>query len=111
MPTLVFGPHGTDNLSPDEVSRGYAERSPLYHPERLRQSILLQHGDIDKVVPISQAYQLNEKIRASNGTSRISVFEGEGHGWKRFHSQVRSIREHEAWWRMTLLGLDEPGFP
>lgn len=106
--TLVFG---KGNL-PDEQERSriLKERSPLYHVSRVTVPLLLLHGDADQVVPLAQAHAMvdalekaGHKTHGPDADVRLVVFKGEGHGFTRRESLVRTVEESEAWWRRTLL--------
>jgi dipeptidyl aminopeptidase/acylaminoacyl peptidase len=39
------------------------------------------HGDKDVLVPIEQAYMLQQKLEANGVYNKLIVYPGEGHGW------------------------------
>ncbi len=57
----------------------YKNRSPVFFADRIKSPLLLFHGDLDKVVPLSQAEALQKKAPFA----KLVVFPGEGHGFKK----------------------------
>jgi len=66
----------------------YQTRSPINNLDRLRSPILVLQGSDDPVVPLSQATQLADAVRARGLPLAVRVFEGEGHGFRK--AQTRS---------------------
>lgn len=95
------------DASEKEKERIMVERSPCFRAEKIKAPILLLQGEEDKIVPPNQAREMEEAIRESGGVVKLVLFEGEGHGFRGKESMGRAKREEEAWWRKTLLRLDE----
>lgn len=70
----------------------YHERSPLTHADRIRASLLTLQGLDDHVVPPSQSEQLVEALKRNGVPHAYLAFEGEGHGFRRRDSIVRSTQ-------------------
>ena len=71
----------------------YRERSPVEHPERLRDvPVLLLHGDSDPVVPVQQSERLAAALAAAGGDVELHVYPGEGHGLRRPEHQLDEYR-------------------
>ena len=74
-----------DSLVGEE--RHYEERSPLSHPEKIDCPVLFLHGEDDPVVPLSQAEDLCKAINRGI----LSVFPGEGHGFRQEKTVQKSL--------------------
>jgi dipeptidyl aminopeptidase/acylaminoacyl peptidase len=61
---------------PDE----YRKHSPLLHAGKARTPSLIQHGDADVRVPISQGYEFFNALQRQGVPSRMQVFPRQGHG-------------------------------
>jgi dipeptidyl aminopeptidase/acylaminoacyl peptidase len=91
---------------PEEAER-YRERSPIRAVDRLATPMLVLQGADDEVVPPSQAEIIVGALRAKNLPHAYLLFEGEGHGFRRADTIVRS-REAELSFYAQILGF-EPG--
>ncbi|MEI2778533.1 MAG: prolyl oligopeptidase family serine peptidase [Tetrasphaera sp.] len=69
----------------------YAERSPLNDVARLHGDLLLLHGSDDLVVPLDQATDLVEALRAVDKHVELIVYPGEGHGFRRAETIADSM--------------------
>lgn len=92
-----------DGTSEEEKEKIYQERSPYYHADNIKAPILLLQGTEDKVVPPSQARDMERTIKDKGGDVEVVIFEGEGHGFRQGKNVKRAIEEEERWWVKTLL--------
>ena len=60
----------------------YEARSPLHHIEGITAPLLLLQGDVDRVVPPSQAQAMADALRAAGRPVALELFAGEGHGFR-----------------------------
>ena len=60
-----------------------AEASPIRQVEKLKTPMLIQQGDQDPVVPLSQAHWLADALTRRGIPHELVVFAGEGHGFRR----------------------------
>jgi acetyl esterase/lipase len=67
--------------TPDEAPETYEAASPIHYATSDDPPILTLHGDHDPLVPISQARQLDEKLKQVGGSHTLIVLEGQGHGF------------------------------
>jgi dipeptidyl aminopeptidase/acylaminoacyl peptidase len=68
----------------------YGERSPLSKVETLAQvKVLLLHGDLDTSVPMNHSVALAQALRKAGGQVSFHIMEGEGHGFRLRHNQLR----------------------
>jgi dipeptidyl aminopeptidase/acylaminoacyl peptidase len=69
----------------------YRARSPVHFVDQLERQLLLLQGLDDEVVPPSQAEMMVEVLERKGIPHAYIAFEGEGHGFRREDSIVRSI--------------------
>lgn len=96
-----------DRMDEEDRDALFRERSPLFRAEEIRAPLLLIHGDADTVVPISQSYEVKERIEGRGGDVKMVVLKDEGHVFKRGESWETFVLEGERWWRRSLLGKGE----
>jgi len=96
---LMFPP----DASEEEQERVYRERSPCFHADKIERPLLLLQGDIDRVVPVDQAIDMEKVVREHGGDVKLVIMEGEGHGFRMEKSIKLATLEEEALWRRTLL--------
>lgn len=82
----------------------HRRRSPISDAARIRDPLLLLHGDDDPVVPASQSAALAEAVVAAGGTVERHVYEGEGHGWSRPATTEDELRRVEDFLARYVLG-------
>ena len=80
----------------------YRERSPIHHVDRLHGELLLLQGADDMVVPLSQARDMAEAMRAAGREVELNVYPGEGHGLRRAESIVDALTREVAFYRRAL---------
>lgn len=66
-----------------EAAATYRERSPIFHAEKIVDPIAVYQGDIDRVVPREQSDSIVASLRARGVPHEYTVYEGEGHGWRK----------------------------
>lgn len=81
--THRFEAHYSDTLvgPPAEVDL-LRRRSPVEYAHEIDVPLLVMHGDMDPVVPLSSSRELVDRIAAAGGAAELVVFEGEGHGFR-----------------------------
>jgi acetyl esterase/lipase len=67
--------------SPDELPLRYDEASPLHHVSPSSPPMLLIHGELDPLVPVSQSEILQRALIAAGVPSRLVVVGGARHGF------------------------------
>lgn len=87
-----------------EAKDTYAERSPLFHLDRLSTPMLILQGMEDKVVPPNQAFAMADAVRAAGKPLALITFEHEGHGFRRMESR-RIALEAELSFLEQVFGL------
>ena len=68
--------------TPDEVGATYRAASPITYVSQDDPPVLTLHGDQDALVPVEQAIALDVKMQAAGVTHKLTVFQGQGHGFK-----------------------------
>lgn len=64
------------------------EASPLTHADAMRAPLFVVHGRNDPRVPVSEAQQLVDRLKAQNVTCELLIYEDEGHGLARLPNQL-----------------------
>jgi acetyl esterase/lipase len=74
-----------------EVPDRYRRRSPLQHAERVRAPFLLMQGLDDVICPPAQGERFLERISAKGIPHAYLAFEGEGHGFRRAETIIKTV--------------------
>ncbi len=90
---------------PPERERLYAERSPVLHAERLACPVIFFQGLDDKVVLPAQSEVMVAALKARGVPVAYLAFEGEGHGFRRKETLIRSL-EAEAFFYAKVFGFE-----
>jgi dipeptidyl aminopeptidase/acylaminoacyl peptidase len=85
----------------------YRARSPIHHPEQVTGAVLLLQGADDPVVPADQSERFAAMLRKHGVPCRLTVFEGESHGFRRADTIEASLSAELEFYR-SLFG-DAPG--
>ncbi|MFD8302772.1 prolyl oligopeptidase family serine peptidase [Streptomyces sp. NPDC059690] len=93
-----------------EVPGRYAERSPTEHADRVTAPFLLLQGLDDVICPPAQCERFLERIRRQRVPHAYLAFEGEGHGFRRADTMIRSM-EAELSLYAQVFGLNPRGVP
>lgn len=93
-----------------EAEALYVERSPLTHLDRLRTPLLIEQGLDDLVVPPSQSEAVRDALAVNGVSHAYLAFEGEGHGFRRADTVVRTL-EAELAFLGQVFGFETPGVP
>ncbi|PCG90566.1 Hypothetical protein PENO1_098450 [Penicillium occitanis (nom. inval.)] len=108
--THKFESHYIDSLvlgkgekSQEEIEAIYKGRSALYHAENIRAPLLLLQGDVDTIVPASQATQMEERMHELGKEIQVVMFEGEGHGFHMSKTIRASTEIQTEFWLNKLL--------
>ena len=85
----------------------YLLRSPINHTAQLKRPMIFFQGLDDKVVPPQQSSMMVDALRASGVPVAYMTLEGEGHGFRKADSIVRTL-EAELYFYQRIFGLAEP---
>jgi len=92
---------------PDTAQAVYRERSPIHHTDKLRRPMIFFQGLDDKVVPPQQSESMVEALRARQLPVAYLTLEGEGHGFRKADSVVRTL-EAELVFYLRVFGIPVP---
>ncbi|MCY7380056.1 MAG: S9 family peptidase [Gemmatimonadaceae bacterium] len=90
----------------------YAKTSPITYVKQARTPTLIQHGELDRRVPISNAYQLYQALQDVGVPTRLVVYKGFGHGITKPREQLAASWHNWEWfskyiWNETAPALRE----
>jgi len=86
----------------------YAKTSPMTYIKQARTPTLIQHGELDRRVPIPNAYELRQGLEDRGVPVEMIVYKGYGHGITRPKS-VRAVMQHNlAWFGHYIFGDAAP---
>jgi dipeptidyl aminopeptidase/acylaminoacyl peptidase len=86
----------------------YAKTSPMTHIKKAATPTLIQHGELDKRVPIPNAYELRQGLEDRGVPVEMVVYKGFGHGISK-PKAARAVMEHNlAWFGHYIFGDAKP---
>jgi dipeptidyl aminopeptidase/acylaminoacyl peptidase len=75
----------------------YQKTSPIAYVKTAKTPTLIQHGELDRRVPIPNAYELRQALEDRNVPVKMIVYKGFGHGIDKPRQQ-RAVMEHNYEW-------------
>ena len=75
----------------------YRKTSPITNIKNAKTPTMIQHGELDRRVPISNAYELYQGLQDQGVPVRFYVYKGFGHGIDKPKSN-RAVMEHNLNW-------------
>jgi dipeptidyl aminopeptidase/acylaminoacyl peptidase len=75
----------------------YEKTSPIAYAKQAKTPTLIQHGELDRRVPIANGYELRQALEDRNVPVEMMVYKGFGHGITKPKSQ-RAVMEHNLRW-------------
>jgi len=84
----------------------YARTSPMTFIKQARTPTLIQHGELDRRVPIANAYELYQGLQDVGVPTRLMVYKGFGHGITRPREQLAAAWHNWQWFSKYLWGED-----
>ena len=104
--THDFESHYVDSLVGPwpEAAATYRDRSPVNHPDRVSGAVLLLQGADDPVVPADQSERFAERLRRHRVPCRLTVFEGESHGFRRAETIAACLEAELGFYRSVFGG-------
>ena len=86
----------------------YAKTSPMTQVKRAATPTLIQHGELDRRVPIPNAYELRQGLEDRGVPVEMVVYKGFGHGISK-PKAARAVMEHNlAWFGHYIFGDPKP---
>ena len=84
----------------------YATTSPITYIKQATTPTLIQHGELDRRVPISNAYELYQGLQDVGVPSRLIVYKGFGHGITKPKEQLAATWHNWQWFSKYIWGED-----
>ena len=82
----------------------YRKTSPISYVDRAKTPTLIQHGELDKRVPISNAYELYQALQDRGVPTRLVVYKGFGHGITKPKQQLHLQEQNFEWFSQWIWG-------
>lgn len=89
----------------------YQKTSPMTTINKAQTPTLIQHGELDKRVPISNAYELYRGLQDRNVPSKLIVYKGFGHGITKPKERLAAVWHNWLWFNEYVFGEKEAGLP
>jgi dipeptidyl aminopeptidase/acylaminoacyl peptidase len=98
---------GDDPVDDPEI---YAKTSPMTYIKKAKTPTLIQHGELDRRVPIANAYELRQGLEDRGIKVEMVVYKGYGHGITKPKS-MRAVMQHNlGWFNHYIFGDPLPDF-
>jgi dipeptidyl aminopeptidase/acylaminoacyl peptidase len=88
----------------------YKKTSPVAYIKAARTPTLIQHGELDRRVPIANAYQLRQALEDKGVKVEMIVYKGFGHGITKPKSQRAAMQHNLAWFNHYIWNDPLPDF-
>ncbi len=82
----------------------YKKTSPMTNINKAKTPTLIQHGELDKRVPIANAYELLQGLRDKNVPAELIVYKGFGHGISKPKERLAANWHNLQWFNKYLWG-------
>ena len=89
----------------------YLKTSPMTNINKAATPTLIQHGEFDKRVPISNAYELYRGLQDRNIPSKLIVYKGFGHGINKPKERLAAVWHNWQWFNKYVFGDKEEQLP
>jgi dipeptidyl aminopeptidase/acylaminoacyl peptidase len=98
---------GNDPAMDPEI---YQKTSPMSYIKNAKTPTLIQHGELDRRVPIANAYELRQGLENRGVKVEMVVYKGYGHGITRPKSQRAVMQHNLSWFNHYIWGDPLPDF-
>jgi dipeptidyl aminopeptidase/acylaminoacyl peptidase len=88
----------------------YQKTSPIAYIKAARTPTLIQHGELDRRVPIANAYELRQALEDKGVKVEMIVYKGFGHGITKPKSQRAVMQHNLAWFNHYIFNDPLPDF-
>jgi dipeptidyl aminopeptidase/acylaminoacyl peptidase len=85
----------------------YRKTSPIAYVKDAKTPTLIQHGELDRRVPIPNAYELRQALEDKGVPVKMIVYKGFGHGIDKPRQQ-RAVMEHNYEWFSQWIWGEKP---
>lgn len=82
----------------------YKKTSPITNINKAKTPTLIQHGELDKRVPIANAYELLQGLRDRNVPAELIVYKGFGHGITKPKERLAATWHNWQWFNKYVWG-------
>jgi dipeptidyl aminopeptidase/acylaminoacyl peptidase len=82
----------------------YKKTSPITNINKAKTPTLIQHGELDKRVPIANAYELLQGLRDKGVPSELIVYKGFGHGINKPKERLAATWHNWQWFNKYVWG-------
>ncbi len=89
----------------------YLKTSPMTNINKATTPTLIQHGEFDRRVPISNAYELFRGLQDRGVASKLIVYKGFGHGINKPKERLAAIWHNWQWFNKYVFGETEEPMP
>lgn len=86
----------------------YRKSSPITYVNRAQTPVLIQHGDMDRRVPIPNAYELRQALEDHKVPVKMIVYKGFGHAIDRPRQQRAAMKHNLEWFTEWILDPKAP---
>ena len=89
----------------------YSKTSPMTNINNAHTPTLIQHGELDRRVPISNAYELYRGLQDRGVPSKLIVYKGFGHGITKPKERLAAIWHNWQWFNHYIFAESEEVLP
>ena len=90
--------------TPWEDAEIYNKTSPIFYVKNAKTPTLIQHGELDKRVPIPNAYELRQALEDRGVPVKMLVYKGFGHGIDKPKQQRAVMEANYEWFSQWIWG-------
>ena len=83
----------------------YRKTSPMTYIKGAKAPTLIQHGDADQRVPVSNAFELYQGLRDQGVETRLALYKGFGHSLNKPKALRHALQENLDWFDKHLFGV------
>jgi len=105
--TFTLNYLGEDPADDPEI---YQKTSPMSYIKKARTPTLIQHGELDRRVPIPNAYELRQGLEDRGVKAEMVVYKGFGHGITKPKAQRAVLLHNLLWFNHYIWGDPLPDF-
>lgn len=85
----------------------YKKTSPMTHINKAKTPTLIQHGEFDRRVPVTNAYKLYRGLQDKGVPSKLIIYKGFGHGISKPRENLAVLTHNWRWFNKYIYG-EEP---
>ncbi len=97
--------------TPWDDPKVYADTSPMTYIKQSKAPTLIQHGELDKRVPIPNAYELYQGLQDQGVPAKLIVYKGFGHGLTKPKAHRAAMEHNLEWFGKYIWGEAPPEPP